>query len=49
LIDGEWRDPIGGETVSIVDPASQEVIGKIAHARHADLDLTLDAAKRPLR
>ncbi|TDX85750.1 succinate semialdehyde dehydrogenase [Neorhizobium sp. R1-B] len=44
FINGEWRDAIGGETLSVVDPATEEVIGKIAHARKADLDLALEAA-----
>lgn len=46
FINGEWRDAIGGETLSVVDPATEEVIGKIAHARNADLDLALEAADK---
>jgi succinate-semialdehyde dehydrogenase/glutarate-semialdehyde dehydrogenase len=46
FINGEWRDAIGGETLSVVDPATEEVIGKIAHARKADLDLALEAADK---
>jgi succinate-semialdehyde dehydrogenase/glutarate-semialdehyde dehydrogenase len=46
LINGEWRDAIGGETLPVVDPATEEVIGKIAHARKADLDLALEAADK---
>jgi len=45
LIRGEWRDAIGGETLPVSDPATGEVIGKIAHARKADLDLALEAAE----
>lgn len=44
FINGEWRGALGGETIEVVDPATEEVIGKIAHARKADLDLALDAA-----
>ncbi|OHV84804.1 NAD-dependent succinate-semialdehyde dehydrogenase [Rhizobium sp. LCM 4573] len=46
FINGEWRDAIGGETIPVVDPATEEVIGQIAHARKADLDLALEAAAR---
>jgi succinate-semialdehyde dehydrogenase/glutarate-semialdehyde dehydrogenase len=46
LINGEWRDAIGGETIPVSDPATEEVIGKIAHARKADLDLALEAADK---
>jgi succinate-semialdehyde dehydrogenase / glutarate-semialdehyde dehydrogenase len=46
FINGEWRDAIGGETIEVTDPATDEVIGKIAHARHADLDLALQAADK---
>lgn len=46
FINGEWRDAIGGETIEVTDPATDEVIGKIAHARKADLDLALQAADK---
>ncbi len=46
FINGEWRDAIGGETIPVSDPATEEVIGKIAHARKADLDLALEAADK---
>lgn len=46
FINGEWRDAIGGETIPVIDPATEEVIGKIAHARKADLDLALEAAEK---
>ncbi|MFN3364674.1 MAG: NAD-dependent succinate-semialdehyde dehydrogenase [Allorhizobium sp.] len=46
FINGTWRDAVGGETLSVSDPATEEVIGKIAHARIADLDLALEAADK---
>ncbi|MCB5203673.1 NAD-dependent succinate-semialdehyde dehydrogenase [Neorhizobium sp. T786] len=46
FINGTWRDAIGGETLPVIDPATEEVIGKIAHARKADLDLALEAADK---
>lgn len=46
FINGEWRDALAGETIPVSDPATEEVIGKIAHARKADLDLALEAADK---
>jgi len=46
FINGEWRDALAGETIAVSDPATEEVIGKIAHARPADLDLALTAADK---
>ncbi|MDP9835973.1 succinate-semialdehyde dehydrogenase/glutarate-semialdehyde dehydrogenase [Neorhizobium huautlense] len=46
FIAGEWRDAVAGETIEVTDPATDEVIGKIAHARKADLDLALEAADK---
>jgi len=46
FINGTWRDAVGGETLPVSDPATEEVIGKIAHARIADLDLALEAADK---
>jgi len=41
LIDGEWRDAIGGRTLPVFDPATEEKIGTVAHAEKADLDAAL--------
>lgn len=46
FIDGEWRDAIGGETMPVIDPATEDAIGKIAHARRMDLDHALEAADK---
>jgi succinate-semialdehyde dehydrogenase / glutarate-semialdehyde dehydrogenase len=46
LIDGEWRPARSGETLAIVNPATEETIGSVARASQADLDEALDAAKR---
>lgn len=45
-IDGKWTDAIGGKTLDIVNPATEEVIGQLAHAEKADLDLALAAAEK---
>lgn len=46
LIDGEWTPSISGETIPVVNPATDEVIGQIAHARKADLDRAVTAAQK---
>lgn len=46
FIDGEWRDGVEGKTIDVLDPATDEIIGKVAHATRADLDAALAAVDR---
>ncbi|MER2553444.1 MAG: aldehyde dehydrogenase family protein, partial [Thauera sp.] len=46
LIDGQWRDALDGRTLGVLNPATDEQIGRVAHASIADLDLALAAAER---
>jgi succinate-semialdehyde dehydrogenase/glutarate-semialdehyde dehydrogenase len=46
FIDGAWRPAIGGKTLSVLNPATGEPIGTVAHAEKADLDLALAAAQK---
>lgn len=46
FIDGQWRDAAGGETLAVFNPATGKEIGRVAHARIADLDQALAAAQR---
>ena len=46
LIDGEWSGAASGKTIPVLDPASGETIGSVAHAERADLDRALAAAAR---
>ncbi|MGV6872942.1 NAD-dependent succinate-semialdehyde dehydrogenase [Pseudochelatococcus sp. B33] len=46
FIDGEWRDSLSGKLIPVVNPATEEVIGHVAHAEKADLDLALAAAAK---
>ena len=46
FIDGEWRPSLSGRTLPVFDPATDEEIGRIAHADQADLDAALVAAQR---
>ncbi len=49
LIDGQWLPAASGRTLPVVNPASDETIGTVAHAERADLDHALDAADRGFR
>src|SRR5438477_3335530 len=46
LIDNQGRDATGGKTLDVLNPATGERIGRVAHAQTADLDQALDAARR---
>jgi succinate-semialdehyde dehydrogenase / glutarate-semialdehyde dehydrogenase len=46
LIDGKWRPGQDGKTIPVLNPATEEVIGQVAQAGIADLDLALSAAQR---
>ncbi len=43
-INGEWRGARSGKTIPVLNPATEEVIGTVAHAEKADLDEALAAA-----
>ncbi len=43
-IDGKWRASASGQTIPVLNPATEEVVGTVAHASRADLDEALAAA-----
>jgi aldehyde dehydrogenase (NAD+) len=45
LINNEWRDASGGETMEVVNPATEEVIATVAAAGKDDVDAAVDAAR----
>ncbi|GAC1339595.1 MAG: NAD-dependent succinate-semialdehyde dehydrogenase [Acetobacteraceae bacterium] len=45
-IDGAWTASQSGKTLEVMNPATGEVNGTLAHAERADLDLALAAAER---
>lgn len=45
-VGGQWRAAQGGRTIDVVNPATEEVIGKLAHASKSDLDEALDWAAK---
>jgi len=45
-IDGQWVDPTELETLDVINPATEEVCGKIALGSAADVDKAVKAARR---
>jgi benzaldehyde dehydrogenase (NAD) len=45
FLDGEFRTPDGGETLTVLDKAAQEPIGTVGVASAADLDAAVRAAR----
>lgn len=45
-IDGEWVEPLGDETLEVIDPSTERSIGAISLGTRADLDRAVAAAKR---
>ncbi|OQW57117.1 MAG: NAD-dependent succinate-semialdehyde dehydrogenase [Proteobacteria bacterium SG_bin9] len=46
LINGQWRASGSGKTIPVLNPATEEVVGTVAHATKADLDEALAAAEK---
>ncbi|MEM6707856.1 MAG: aldehyde dehydrogenase family protein [Pseudomonadota bacterium] len=44
-INGEWVEPLGGSTLEVINPATEEPIGTIAMGSAADVDRAVAAAK----
>jgi succinate-semialdehyde dehydrogenase/glutarate-semialdehyde dehydrogenase len=45
-INGEWRAARSGKSLPVINPATEEVIGAVAHAGTDDLDEALEAAAK---
>jgi 1-pyrroline dehydrogenase len=45
FVDGEWMEASGGETVDIVNPATEEVVGQVPKGTVADVDRAVAAAR----
>ncbi|MDO4723779.1 MAG: NAD-dependent succinate-semialdehyde dehydrogenase [Comamonadaceae bacterium] len=46
LIDNQWQDAADGRSLEVLNPATGQAIGRVAHAAQADLDKALAAAQR---
>ena len=49
FIDGDWCAAASGKTLPVVNPATGDTIGTLAHAEKADLDRALEARRQGLR
>lgn len=45
-IDGGWRPGSAGETIAVINPATEEVVGTVAKAEEGDLEEAVAAAHR---
>ena len=45
-IDGDWVDPIGSDTIDVINPATEEAIATIALGNAEDVDRAVAAAKK---
>ncbi len=46
LIDGKWRDSVGGHTFATYNPATEEEIAQVAEGNADDIDLAVKAARK---
>jgi succinate-semialdehyde dehydrogenase / glutarate-semialdehyde dehydrogenase len=46
FIDGKWRPAASGKTIPVINPATEEPIGTVAHAAKSDLDEALASAEK---
>ncbi len=45
MINGQWVEARSGQTFDVLDPATEEVIGKVAHGGEADVNEAVKAAR----
>src|SRR5690349_23234830 len=45
-IDGGWTKAAGGKTIPVLNPATGDAIGSVAHAEKSDLDRAVDAVDK---
>jgi aldehyde dehydrogenase (NAD+) len=45
FIGGEWAQPATGATLDVVSPHSEEIVGRVAEGREADMDRAVAAAR----
>ena len=48
-IDGKWVEPSTSRTLDVINPATEEVAGKIALGAQADVDKAVAAAKKAFK
>jgi aldehyde dehydrogenase (NAD+) len=45
-IDGAWVDPAGSNTLEVINPATEEAVGRIAMGGAEDVDRAVKAARK---
>jgi aldehyde dehydrogenase (NAD+) len=45
FIGGELVDPLGSETIEVISPHTEQVIGRVPHASRADVDRAVATAR----
>ena len=45
-INGEWVDPVQPETLDVINPATEESIGKLSIGSAQDVDIAVKAARK---
>ena len=48
FIDGKWQQSAGGKTYDVINPATEEVIGKASKADSSDVQKALKSAEKGL-
>ena len=48
FINGKWQKSISGETYDVINPATEEIIGKASKANKEDISLCLKSAEKGL-
>ena len=48
FIDGKWQKSASGETYDVINPATEEIIGKASKANSTDIQKALQSAQKGL-
>ena len=46
FINGKWQKSSSGETYEVINPATEEILGKASKANKNDIDLCLKSAEK---
>ena len=47
FIGGDWVAPEGTDTISVISPMTEEVVGRVPDGTEADIDKAVAAARMP--
>ena len=47
-IDGKWQEPQSKQEIKVINPATEEIIGKASKANSADIQKALKSAQKGL-